>query len=175
MNLVNQCAKNSIMAFTFCSNICISQIALADNARSSADAFLQNSDFVLAELGNANPSEENISAYIDEMLHHAIPVIRAYSEQHPQCETQLNKVIELYPEINVWTPQEIRRNIEGAQALPAAEGCYPARDIVAHPAIVRALSRTEITEALNFRITRELQEAVEHMEEIKAGLPETAE
>ena len=143
-------------------------------ARESADAFLQKATEVSSELQRDNPNESAIIDNITAMLEDAIPVIHAFAAMNPQCAEQLNRVIELYPNINSWTAREIRLNIEAAQALPAAEGCYPARDIVAHPAIVRVLSRAEITSAVSVKLSRELAEAIEHMTEIRDTLAITS-
>lgn len=164
-------SRNVLSGLALCGVASIANNAFAGDARDAADAFLTRADQVLAELQKADPSEQFVTSTIDAMLDDAAPVVTSYGELHTQCAAQLAKVIELYPQINLWTAQEIRRNIEGAQALPQADGCYPARDIVAHPAIVRVLSRTEITAASAPRLVREMNEAVEHMEEIRATLP----
>ncbi|MCX6125741.1 MAG: hypothetical protein NTV34_13495 [Proteobacteria bacterium] len=144
-------------------------------AHQSADAFLQKAAAVSSELHQENPNENAIIESITAMLEDAIPVIHAFAAMNPQCAEQLNRVIQLYPEISGWTAREIRLNIEAAQALPAAEGCYPARDIVAHPAIVRAMSRAEITAAVAAKQSRELAEAIEHMTAIRDTLAITSQ
>lgn len=165
---MNQCFSSGLMilgALTF------SKATLASEASSSATMFLDHALMVSEELHKGNPDETTIVNLVTSMLTEAVPVIKAYIVLQPQCSDQLLKVINLYPSIEQWSAQEIRLNIEAAQALPAGENCYPARDIVAHPAIVRALSRTELTSATAKRLTYEIEEAIEHMKEIADTLP----
>lgn len=141
--------------------------AFADQTpQEAARAYLESAHTVLDEVQKTAADANLVIAEIDALLENAKPVITAWAGTHTQCAEQVAKVIELYPEINVWTPTEIRQKIEGGQALPAAEGCYAGRDVVAHPAITRALVRTGITAQSVTRLTREMNEAVEHMEEI---------
>jgi hypothetical protein len=156
------------LAFTALS---ISNSALAfENpvAKKLAEDFLVRAAFVQEEIQKPTASPELIQSEITEMLENARYILPAWSEIHTQCTAQLAKVIELYPQIAVWTPQEIRQNIEGAIALPPAEGCYPGRDVVAHPAIVRALVAGGVVPEQRGRLLREMGEAIEHMEEIAA-------
>lgn len=144
-----------------------SSIGFAD-APQTIESYLQRAHLVVDELTLEQPNASAIVSNIDAMLEDAKPVVIAFGVKHGQCANQMDRVIELYPEIANWTAQEIRRNIEGAGMLPPAEGCYAARDIVAHPAIVRALSRSGIQSNQRQRLTNEMKEAIEHMEEIAA-------
>jgi|GEM_PF-1658281 len=149
----------------------VSNIAWAlenPTAKKHAEEFLARAALFQEEIQKATPSSELIQNEITEMLESARQILPAWAEVHTQCAAQLAKVVELYPQIDVWTPQEIRRNIEGAIALPPAEGCYPGRDVVAHPAIVRALVRSGSIGEQRSRLAREMDEAIEHMEEIAA-------
>ena len=133
-------------------------------------AYLQSARAIVASLEANRPDSVEIAVSITAMLENAKPVLVAFSEKHTQCATQLSRVVELYDQIDSWTAQEIRRNIEGGGVLPPAEGCYPARDVVAHPAIVRALARLGIQPAQHSRLIREMSEAIEHMEGISVDL-----
>ena len=144
--------------------------AAASTLEESIDAYLAAADDVGASLRSTNPDESLIVSKIDTMLTEAIPVLQAFSTVHIQCAEQLNKVIELYPEIATWSALQIRNNIEGAAALPRARGCYPARDVVAHPAIVRANARSAIALPQREGLLAELNEAVEHMTQLKVEL-----
>ena len=77
-------------------------------------------------------------------------------------------MIELYPQIDTWTATEIRRNIETGASLPSARGCYAGRDVIAHPAITRAIARGGVTADNQARLRAEMAEAIEHMTEIRA-------
>lgn len=147
-----------------------SSLALATPPTEAIQHFLQDAHGVVAELQLDNPNAESIVTVITEMLEDAKLVVAAFGEKHTQCAAQLARIIELYPEIDVWPAQQIRRDIEGGRALPAAEGCYPARDVVAHPAIVRAFARIGISSSQRVRLVNEMNEAIEHMEEILADL-----
>jgi hypothetical protein len=142
----------------------------ADAPTAAIDRYLAHAEAIVDSLRQGNPDSAAIDASITTMLDEAQPVVTAYGELHTQCVQQLNQLLELYPQIETWTAQEIRRNIEAGQALPAAEGCYPARDVVAHPAIVRTFARAGIDATQHTRLLREMNEAVEHMEEIAAEL-----
>ncbi len=135
------------------------------------DQYLGKARGVLNQLALGSPDRNLIDGEITAMLDLAKPVLKAYVGIRPQCQLQLERVLELMPELETWGPQEIRKQIEAAQGLPQAEGCYPARDIIAHPAIVRALVRQGIDPSRQARLAREMDEAVEHMEEIRLLLP----
>lgn len=144
---------------------------LAQGAPQEAiEKYLEKGRLVLNQLALGNPDSAIIDDEITAMLELTKPVLQAYGEVRPQCQEQLAVVSELLPEINTWEPLEIRRRIEAAQGLPQAQGCYPARDVVAHPAIVRAMVRRGIEPAQQVRLVREMDEAIEHMEEIGALL-----
>jgi len=157
---------------TYVMSILAAQAALAKSPepRDSIEEFLRDGRAVVAELEKPTPNLDGIVVTISAMLESAKPVVVAYGEKHSQCAEQLAKMLELYPQIDTWTAQEIRRGIEAANALPAAEGCYPARDIVAHPAIVRALIRAGLQPEQTPRLIREMNEALEHMQEISNEL-----
>jgi hypothetical protein len=131
------------------------------------ERYLGKARGVLNQLALGNPNRDIINEEITAMIDLAKPVLRAYAGVRPQCQQQLERVIELLPEVETWSPQEIRKQIEAAQGLPQAEGCYPARDIIAHPAIVRAIVRQGIDPSRQGRLAREMDEAIEHMEEIR--------
>jgi hypothetical protein len=158
--------------------LAVSLLALGLNLISSAsyaqsdvfqavDDYLSNGRLVLNELARGKPEANAIEQGIDNMLQLAIPVIGAFASVKPQCQKQLDRMIELFPEIDQWSAQDIRLKIEAAQGLPAAEGCYAARDVVAHPAIVRALVRKGFSPDQQLRLVREMDEAMEHMEELR--------
>jgi hypothetical protein len=144
--------------------------AFGEVPREAIEKFLDGAQTVITELELEAPNADTVVTIITAILNHAKPVVSAYSEQHLQCTDQLRRMVELYPEIETWSSQQIRRDIEGGAALPQAQGCYPARDIVAHPAIVRAVSRNGIPPAQKPRLIREMNEAIEHMEQISADL-----
>ena len=75
-------------------------------------------------------------------------------------------MLDVYLGINVWNAKESRKYIEAGTALPQAKGCYPARDIVAHPAIVTALARVPIDLGLRRKMIAEMNEATAPMEKI---------
>lgn len=141
-----------------------SSFAVADSS-SPVAMYLELAHTVVASIEAGNePAAKNVSR-IDELLEHAKPIVDLYARNHPACHDQLKRMVELYPEIAKWTPKEIRENIERAKALPEAVGCYPARDIVAHPAIVRALLQSTTVTSTS-RLVAEMNEAIEHAEEI---------
>ncbi len=107
---------------------------------------------------------------IDALLDEAKPVVLAYGAKYTQCSEQLTALVNLYPSLAQWSAQEIRQNVEVGKALPSAKGCYPARDIVAHPAIVRVLAREGLDPEKSKELIEEMREAVEHMEEIGQDL-----
>lgn len=144
--------------------------AVAATLAQNIDSYLDRARGVVTELAQPTPSDTAIVESIDVMLNLAREVLQAYGVAHPQCATQLARVLELYPEIEAWTAQEIRMNIEVGRALPQGSGCYPARDIIAHPSIVRALARSGISATPAARLTAEMNEAIEHMEEIRDEL-----
>lgn len=164
--MLNLAMRAAVLSMAF------APLAVADDhdAATGAAAFLAAADTVVAEIAAATPDVAFIDVTITSMLASAQPVISAFGVKYTQCAEQLAKVIALYPDINVWTPQEIRTKIEAGQALPPAQGCYPARDIVAHPAITRALVRPGFDPALRPRLGREMNEAIEHMAGIVADL-----
>jgi hypothetical protein len=134
-------------------------LAFGEVPTEAIEKFLDGAQTVITELELDAPNAETIVTIITAILNHAKPVALAYSSQHQQCAEQLERMIELYPEIDAWRAQQIRRDIERGAALPQAEGCYPARDIVAHPAIVRAVSRSGIPPAQKPRLIRKMNEA----------------
>lgn len=137
----------------------------------SVEQYLENGRAVLNQLAREHPDAAKIEVDISVMIELTKPVLEAYAGLKPQCQQQLEKVLELLPEIDTWEPQEIRRQIEAAQGLPPAQGCYAARDIVAHPAIVRAIVRRGGSgPTQQMRLAREMDEAMEHMEEIRTLL-----
>lgn len=147
-----------------------STLSIAADSQIEFERYLKNGQTVLSELKLENPNTDFIDSLITAMLEDAKPVLRAYGEKHAQCAEQLAKLIELFPEINTWSAQKIRSDIEAAAALPQAEGCYPARDIIAHPAIARAMARQGIPTGKGIRLIREMNEAIEHMQEIQTEL-----
>lgn len=136
------------------------------NVSDHIQRYLASGQDIVTLLGTANPSSTAVVSTIDNMLEEAKPVLTFYSQKHTQCAAQVSKILELYPQIATWTAAEIRTKIEGAAALPPAEGCYPGRDVIAHPAIVRALARPGIAPDQKARLIREMKEAIKHMEEI---------
>ena len=136
----------------------------------SIERYLESGRTVLNQLALGNPDSLLIEDEISKMLELTKPVLAAYGEVRPSCKEQLTVISDLLPEINTWEPLEIRRRIEAAQGLPQAQGCYPARDVVAHPAIVRAIVRRGIDPSQQVRLAREMGEAIEHMEEIEGLL-----
>lgn len=144
--------------------------ATAETTDETINRYLITARAVVSELSTNNVSPDFVMESIDSLLEDAKPVLLAFAAKHTQCVAQLNRLIELYPEINVWTPLQIRENIEGAAALPRGRGCYPARDTVAHPAIVRALARAGIAPEIQPRLIAEMNEAIGHMEEIRLDL-----
>ncbi|MBC7765763.1 MAG: hypothetical protein H7Y41_04680, partial [Hyphomonadaceae bacterium] len=92
----------------------ISSIARADAPTQEIGDFLAKGQAIVVSLEDGSADSAVIVSEIDAMLELAKPVVTAYGEVHTQCAAQLARVIELYPEIAVWTPQEIRQNIEGA-------------------------------------------------------------
>ena len=133
-------------------------------------SYLANSQTIVDQIKSTSFDSQVIVSSIDSMLNEVSPVLQAYSAVFPLCKEQLDKVIELLPQIETWTAQEIRTNIEAGKALPATNGnCYPARDVVAHPAIVRALVKTGGASAT--RLLREINEAIEHMTDISGLFP----
>lgn len=144
--------------------------AAANSAREAAENYLNGARAVVTELNQEQPRGEWIASKITEILDYAKPVTQAFANMHSQCKEQLDQLLLLYPTIESWSALEIRRNIEAGLALPAAEGCYPARDIIAHPAIVRSIAINGIQESQKTRLIREMDEAIEHMEEIATDL-----
>lgn len=144
--------------------------ALAGTPKQAAADYLEKARTVAAALDEVTPDATLIADTITALLEDAKPVVAEYGVLHAQCAEQLAALIALYPDIDTWSPSRIRRDVEVGQALPQAQGCYPARDVVAHPAIVRAYARSGITPDLRARVKRELDEAIEHMEEIAAEL-----
>lgn len=142
----------------------------SDVPTAEIEHFLEGARAVVTELGLEAPNAESIVSTITGILADAKPVATAYGQKHAQCAEQLARLIELFPDIDTWSAQQIRRDIEAGAALPQAEGCYPARDIVAHPSIVRALARLGIQPSQRARLTREMNEAIEHMAEISEEL-----
>lgn len=149
-------------------SLLLSPLALAEAPKAEADQYLEKAQAVVADLTTDGPNADEIVQTITDMLELAKPVITHWGTLHSQCAAQLAKVIELYPEIDAWTPQEIRRNIETGASLPQARGCYAGRDVIAHPAITRALAREGITADIQARLRAEMAEAIEHMTEIRA-------
>jgi hypothetical protein len=145
-------------------------LALADNgdAKAAAQSYLQGGQGIVDTLNSAAPDYAAVLTGIDQMLENAKPVARAFAVLHPQCADQIAALIDLYPQINTWTALQIRNQIEIGDALPAADGCYAARDIVAHPAITRALIRAGNPQPR--RLLREMNEGIEHMQEIAGEL-----
>lgn len=152
-----------LIGLGFCANLGFAQ----GGVFVSMERYLETGRDVLNELARGAPDSAKIEADISAMIDLTKPVLAAYSELKPQCQQQLDKVIELLPEIELWSPQEIRHQIEAAQGLPQAQGCYAARDIVAHPAIVRAFVRQGFDSSQQVRLAHEMDEAIEHMEEIR--------
>lgn len=136
----------------------------------TAAKYLADAQAIVETLNTTTPDVQLIDANVTAMIDQIDPVIAAFSQMNSQCTEQLTQMLALRPEVNVWTAQEIRRNIEAGASLPKAEGCYAARDVVAHPAIVRALARAGIQDGQQTRLLREISEAIEHMEEIQATL-----
>ena len=145
--------------------------ALAEPPTAAVEAYMAGSQVIVAELNKSEPNVGTITTTITAMLEHAKPVVFAFGEKHTQCAEQLARMIELYPQIEIWSAAEIRRNIEAGSQLPRAEGCYAARDVVAHPAIVRAITRAGVL-GQQARLLREMNEAIEHMQEISTDLSE---
>ena len=144
-------------------------LSLAGEAPTAeADQYLETANAVVASLNTDGPNAEEIVSSITDMLELAKPVITHWGVLHSQCAEQLAKVIELYPQIDTWTPAEIRRNIETGASLPSARGCYAGRDVIAHPAITRAIARDGITADNQARLRAEMAEAIEHMTNIRA-------
>ena len=144
-------------------------IASAEEEASVSDQvqfYLASGRAVVTLLGTDNPSSATVVSTIDGMLASAKPVITFYGQKHPQCADQMNAIIELFPKIATWSAAEIRSNIESAAALPQAVGCYAGRDVIAHPSIVRSLARPGIAANQKARLIREMNEGIEHMEEI---------
>jgi predicted outer membrane protein len=145
--------------------------AFAETPKEAIENFIAKGQSVMEELDQEAPSAEAIETSINEMLESAKPVLVAYSEKNAGCKEQLDKIIELYPEIDTMTPKEIKKNIEGGAALPeGGDECYAARDIIAHPAIVRATVRLGMENAKVAKLKKEMEEALEHAEEIGAEL-----
>lgn len=143
-------------------------LALAgETPAEKADQYLEKANAVVEALNTDGPDAEVIAETVTALLEDAKPVITHWATLHTQCAEQIAKVIELYPEIDAWTPQEIRRNIETGASLPQARGCYAGRDVIAHPAITRAIARSGITAENQVQLRREMAEAIEHMTEIK--------
>lgn len=166
MALASFCAK-----FGAVSGIALSSSwACAAAPTESITRYLAAAHAIVADLGHDAPNAQSIAASITDMLNDAKPVVTAYADRHTQCTAQLQRVLALYPEIDSWTGPQIRRDIEGGAALPPAEGCYPARDIIAHPAIVRAFARLGIQPEQRARLIREMNEAIEHMDDISIEL-----
>ena len=150
------------MGLGFCAYSAFAQPA----PQEAIEHYLEKGRTVLNQLALGSPDTVLIQDEITLMLELTKPVLTAYGQVRPQCQEQLAMISDLLPEINSWEPLEIRRRIEAAQGLPQAQGCYPARDVVAHPAIVRAIVRRGIDPSQQVRLVREMNEAVEHMEEI---------
>lgn len=149
--------------------VLLAGMAAAEEENSISDhvqLYLASGRGIVTLLGTENPSSATIVSTVDGMLENAKPVLVQYGKKHPQCAAQVAKIIEFYPQIATWTAAEIRSNIEGAAALPPAEGCYAGRDVIAHPSIVRALARPGIAANQRARLIREIKEGIEHMEEI---------
>ncbi|MGE0174180.1 MAG: hypothetical protein AB7T49_15390 [Oligoflexales bacterium] len=145
--------------------------SFAGTPSESIDEFIAKGNSVLEQLDQESPSSDTIVTTINEMLESAKPVLVAYGEKNPECKAQLDKVIELYPEIDTWTAKEIKKNIEGGKVLPEGpKTCYPPRDIIAHPAIVRATVRDGLENAKIQKLKKEMEEAIEHAEEIASEL-----
>jgi hypothetical protein len=147
-----------------------SSLARAEVPSAAIESYLRGAQSVVAELRQEQPNAEMIATAITAILEDAKAISSAYAAKHTQCAEQIAEMINLYPAIDSWQAQQIRRDIEAATALPSAEGCYPARDIVAHPAIVRAIARQGIQAAQRSRLAHEMAEAIEHAEEIAADL-----
>jgi hypothetical protein len=145
-------------------------LALADNdaAKAAAQSYLQEGQAIVDNFNSAAPDYSAALTGLDQMLENAKPVAQAFATLHPQCADQIAAMLDLYPQINTWSAVEIRRQIEAGDGLPPADGCYAARDIVAHPAITRALIRAGSPKPS--RLVREMGEGIEHMQEIQGEL-----
>jgi hypothetical protein len=135
----------------------------------AVNSYLDDTRAVIDEINLDVPNAQKIVSTIGQMLD-LIPSINAkFTTLHPECKTQLDALNGLLPQVDVWSAVEIRRNVEAGVALPAGgQSCYPARDLVAHPAIVRALTRVQDPQTIRARLLREINEALEHGEEIAA-------
>ncbi len=149
----------------------LSPSVLAQNTElSEATAlYLQEAKAVVDKLPTPEKNQE-IVAHIDALLEAAKPVVTAFGQRHGQCQEQLEVLLNLYPQIASWSAAEIRQNIEVGKALPAARGCYAARDVIAHPAIVRVYARQAYDIEKAPGLIEEMQEAIEHMEELEREL-----
>ena len=130
------------------------------------DAYLDFGEKIENELAKPIPSREQLIRDLDLMLEQSIPVVQAFAGFREVCTAQLNQLLLILPEIRAWSSEDIRINIEIGKALPKATGCYPARDIIAHPAIVRAFLLNTITRIDKKQLLDEMVEAIEHMQEI---------
>ncbi len=131
------------------------------------DSYLNGANSIVVDLQQPDSNPEWVVSTITQMLDEARPVVTTFGQKYLQCEQQLAAMLDLYPQIDTWTPLQIRQNIERGTALPSASGCYAARDIIAHPAIVRAIAREGIAEASKRRLLQEMDEAIEHMEALR--------
>lgn len=145
--------------------------AWANDAKVAAANYLATGQSVIEHIQQDVVDLAQVELGINDMLEQTKAVLPAYAAQHQQCAQQLARLLELFPELEVWTAREIRQNIERGTVLPPAEGCYPGRDIVAHPAIVRRVLRDQgVRPELKPRLVAELDEAIEHMSAIAQDL-----
>ncbi len=155
---------------TLLSVFAASSIASAEVPMDEMTRYLANAQAIVDQLQSDGPDSTLVADAVTEMLELAKPVLIAFGERHTQCIAQLAKVVELYPEIDQWSAPDIRRNIEAAGSLPRASGCYPARDVIAHPAIVRAFARLGLQTSDRQGLLAEINEGIEHMQEIQQQL-----
>ena len=83
-----------------------------------AKTLIKGGNVLLLDEPSNDLDVETLRALEDALLEFAKPVVTEFGSLHSQCAAQIQKVIELYPEIAVWSPEQIRRDIEGAQAGP---------------------------------------------------------
>ena len=163
----------AMMGSVLCSGLFFGQATVFAAPQGSpleaVQSYLLHTHAVIDEINSQAPAAQVIAQHVGEMMA-LIPTIHGeYSVRHPGCKAQLVALDGFLPQLANMSAVDIRRNIEAGTALPPGSAdCYPARDIVAHPAIVRSLAVGQNPAAIRTRLLREINEALEHGGEIEA-------
>jgi hypothetical protein len=112
-----------------------------------------------------------IAQRADELIALSRVIAAGFVQAQPTCSEYLGAVLGALDQLDRLSSEQLEHDYHQDDALPSAPAlCYHAKDLVVHPASVRALLREGDDAERRAQMGREIQEVLGHIQAVRSQL-----